>query len=164
MSIMDPDILVKRKVDAVLLQSQLTVAARKKADVIAKRVLDYNSSIRHRKPILKEYPPVVVACAQNETNHYVGITRHNVLRKDINRDLLDRLEDRLGPYGESTEFAPRCYIGHCAEPQAANKLLRNEYVNDLDDIYFGNAYRPRTGVVIPPCNNCRRMFNNLVIR
>ena len=161
---MDSDTRVKKKVDADLLQSQLTVAARKKADVIAKRVLDYYSSIRHRKPILKEYPPVVVACAQNGPKPYIGITRHNVPRKNINRDLLERLEDRLGPYGESTEFAPRCYIGHCAEPQAANKLLRNEYVNDLDDIFFGDAYRPRTGVVIPPCNNCRRTFNNSVIR
>lgn len=159
--ILDSDKQIKQKIDAVLLQSELSGFARIKADVIARGVRTYYYLIQRREPEIPEYPSVVVACAQNEENLYIGKTRHDIRREQINGRLLERLEERLGPYGGSTESAPRCCIGHCAEPLAANKLLRREHVENIDDIYFGDAYRPRTGLIVAPCGNCVKTFNNV---
>lgn len=159
--ISDSDIEVKQKVDAEALQSWLSEQACEKADAIAKDLWLYCYQTRNRKPKLSEYPPVVVACAQDNENCYIGITRHDVPKRCIHKDLLKRLEKKLGKYGDSSQFEEKLAIGHCAEPQAANELLRNEWVKDIDDIYFGDAYRPRTGVVIPPCGNCKETFKNV---
>lgn len=162
--ISDSDIDVVQNNKASLLQSKLTVEACAKADIIAKSVQDYYISVKHRKAKRNEYPPVVVACAQSEEKWYTEITRHNVPRQCINNRLLRRLENRLSArYGKESQYVKKNLIGHCAEPQAANELLRYENVKDLDDIYFGKAYRPRTGVVIRPCLNCQNVFKNVII-
>jgi len=159
--ILDSDIEIKQKAGAAALQSWLSERARKEADAIARDLWSYYYQTRNRKPKLIEYPPTVVACAQNNENYYIGKTEHHVMKRYINRDLLERLENRLGKYGDTSRHEIKFAIGHCAEPQAANELLKKEWVKDLDDIYFGDAYRPRTGVVIPPCGNCRETFNNV---
>lgn len=162
--ISDLDIDVVQNCKASLLQSKLSEVAREEADVIAKSVLDYYISVQHRKAKRNEYPPVVVACAQDEKKWYTETTHHDIPRQCINNRLLKRLENRLsGQYGKESQYVKKNLIGHCAEPQAANELLRNENVKDLDYIYFGKAYRPRTGVVIPPCENCRIVFDKGVV-
>lgn len=163
--ITDSDIQVTQKIEMVILQSKLSEKAREKADVIARDVMTYYYLTQHRKPKQNEYPPVVVACAIDDTRCYIETTRHDVPRKYINKILLKRLETRLsGKYGSESQNVKKNLIGHCAEPQAANDLLLNESVKNLDEIYFGKAYRPRTGVVIPPCGNCQNVFDKGVVR
>jgi hypothetical protein len=49
-------------------------------------------------------------------------------------------------------------IGKCAEFRAANQLLQNG--SRLQDIRFTKAVRPRTGKVIPTCENCQQIFGS----
>lgn len=111
-------------------------------------------------PRVNDYPPVVAACAKTERRIYTSETKH-IREEHIHETLLDELE-KLGPIGSRSIHANNSRVGYCAEPNAANKLLKHERVNTLDDIYFGDAYRPRTGVVIPPCGNCQRTFKNVI--
>lgn len=142
------------------LQKILTREAKHKAELVAVRVRKYFLG-QGKTPDIRDYPSVVAVCAKMEYRTYTGETM-DIDRKKINRMLLGELEWKLGPIGTKTCYADNSYVGYCAEPNAANKLLKREGVNSLDDIYFGKAYRPRTGVVIPPCGNCQRIFNNVV--
>ncbi len=142
------------------LQEILTIIARYKASQLAVKVLK-NYLERGRCPDRNDYPPVVVSCAQTPKNIYTSEKKW-IEAQQIHETLLNELENKLGPVGSFTRYAENSRVGHCAEPNAANKLLRRERVQTLDDIYFGKAYRPRTGVVIPPCGNCRIVFNNVV--
>ncbi len=163
--ISDSDIQIAQNVDAALLQAKLSGKARNKADVIAREKWAHYYITKHRKPKRGEYPAAVVACAQNDRRYYTEVTRHDIPRGYIDNDLLDRLEKRLlGKYGSESKYVKKNLIGHCAEPQAANKLLMNENVTSIDDIYFGKAYRPRTGVVVPPCVNCQIVFDNGIVK
>lgn len=163
--ILDSDTQIAQKVDTALLQAKLSDIARNKADVIARNKWAHYYLTLHRKPKVEEFPPVVVTCAQDYESHYTEVTRHDVPRRCINQDLLDRLESRLsGEYGSESQHVKKNLIGHCAEPQAANKLLMSEYVGDIDEICFGKAFRPRTGLVVPACRNCQIVFDKGVVR
>ena len=50
-------------------------------------------------------------------------------------------------------------VGCCGEFQAANKLLKRNPGYSVKDIQFTPAVRPRTGQVVPTCENCGKMFN-----
>ena len=49
-------------------------------------------------------------------------------------------------------------LGRCAEFKAANELLLNNPALKIADIKFTSAIRPRTGEVIPRCDNCIGIF------
>ena len=142
------------------LQKILTREAKHKAELVAVRVRKFFLG-QGKSPDIRDYPSVVAVCAKMEYRTYTGETM-DIERYQINRKLLRELESNLGQIGSITPYAVNSRVGYCAEPNAANKLLRKEGVHTLDDIYFGKAYRPRTGVVIPSCGNCQRIFNNVV--
>ena len=53
-------------------------------------------------------------------------------------------------------------IGYCAEQNSANRLLLDKKDGvSLEDIRFSIAIRPKTGEVIPYCNNCKTLFSSL---
>jgi hypothetical protein len=141
------------------IQLILSRKAKYKAGEIANHVLAKFSS-QGRLPHVIDYPPAVVACGKNVNRTYTSITKH-VRPEHIHDVLYDELY-QLGPIGSFSPYATNSRVGYCAEPNAANQLLKFERVNSLDDIHFGEAYRPRTGVVVPPCGNCRRIFINVV--
>lgn len=143
------------------MQNRLSRIAEYRSREIANKVMQRYLR-QNRLPYISSYPPVVVACAQHEKREYVSETKH-IRREHIHEMLLDELEYRLETFiGEKSKYADNSYVGYCAEPNAVNELLRHERLNSFDDVYFGKAYRPRTGVVIPPCGNCRKMFNNVI--
>ena len=141
------------------IQTILSRKAKYKAGEIANNVLDKFCS-QGRLPQVIDYPPAVVACGKNEHRTYTSTTKH-VSPEHIHDILFEELE-QLGSIGTFSPYANNSRVGYCAEPNAANQLLKFERVNSLDDIHFGEAYRPRTGVVVPPCGNCRRTFINVV--
>jgi len=47
-------------------------------------------------------------------------------------------------------------VGCCAEVDAANQLTNAG--SDLSNVRFTDAVRPRTGEVVPKCDNCEKMF------
>ena len=143
------------------LQNILSRKAKYKAGEIANRVMERFAS-RHSLPFISSYPPAVAACAQIGGDTYVSETKH-VRREHVHQTLQMEIKNRLGyRIGEKSHYASNSYVGYCAEPNAVNALLKHERLNNLDDVYFGDTYRPRTGVVVPPCGNCQRMFKNVI--
>ncbi|MBC3205760.1 filamentous hemagglutinin N-terminal domain-containing protein [Pseudomonas sp. SWRI111] len=64
--------------------------------------------------------------------------------------------DSLGGLGVKTACGNT--LGRCAEFRAANELLLNNPKLRLKDIAFTPAIRPRTGEVVPRCENCINIF------
>jgi hypothetical protein len=72
---------------------------------------------------------------------------------NVNPQLMSLAQD-AGGLGARTDCGNT--IGRCAEFRAANDLLNMG--SQLEDIRFTDAIRPRTGEIIPPCDNCLNMF------
>jgi RHS repeat-associated protein len=62
----------------------------------------------------------------------------------------------LGGIGTKTDCGNT--VGCCAECRAANDLAQKG--SNVNDVGFTDATRPRTGDVVPPCDNCKSMFGS----
>lgn len=134
---------------------KLSERAKHVASNIANRVQAFYTG-RGTQPSYRDYPATVVACASNLKKKIYDDTSRGIPHL-IMPILLDALQ-QIGPIGAKCNGH---VIGHCAEPHAANNLLKDQRgILSLDQIYFGHAYRPRTGQVVPTCDNCRQTFNN----
>ena len=70
-----------------------------------------------------------------------------------------QLEAAVGEMGGiGTKTASGNTVGCCAEFQAGNKLLLDNPSATPQQINFTDAIRPRTGQVVPPCENCKTTF------
>ncbi|WP_226101917.1 hemagglutinin repeat-containing protein [Dickeya oryzae] len=69
---------------------------------------------------------------------------------------LQSYADKLGGLGVKTACGNT--LGRCAEFRAANELLLANPSLKLKDIQFTPAIRPRTGEVVPRCENCKNIF------
>ena len=78
---------------------------------------------------------------------------HHVLKNKL--QLLDEIGKKPGIPGT------RYPIGNCAEQHAANIYMKQCGANDLNDLYFSMAMRPRTKEVFDYCDNCKDTFPNL---
>lgn len=75
--------------------------------------------------------------------------RHQSLKQ-----LLKRLE-----LSEKQRAECKNYIGACADPHAARTVMIHSAVNDVKDLAFSYAYRPRTKSVLRYCRNCTDIFD-----
>lgn len=64
--------------------------------------------------------------------------------------------DSLGGLGVKTACGNT--IGRCAEFRAANELMLANPRLKLEDIKFTAAVRPRSGLPVPRCDNCKNIF------
>ncbi|WP_420921600.1 hemagglutinin repeat-containing protein [Enterobacter quasiroggenkampii] len=71
---------------------------------------------------------------------------------------LQAYADKLGGLGVKTACGNT--LGRCAEFRAANELLLTNPSLKLKDIQFTPAVRPRTGEVVPRCENCKNIFGD----
>ena len=55
----------------------------------------------------------------------------------------------------------RYIIGNCAEQHAANIYMKDFKENNLGNLYFSKAMRPRTKQIFEYCDNCKDTFPNL---
>ena len=79
-------------------------------------------------------------------SHYPsGGKWHNVLKSKL---------EEIAPIGTRL-------VGNCAEQHAANNYMNQLHEDDLVELYFSIARRPRTKEEIDYCNNCRRTFPNI---
>ncbi|NCH53653.1 hypothetical protein [Cronobacter muytjensii] len=69
---------------------------------------------------------------------------------------LQAYADRLGGLGVKTACGNT--LGRCAEFRAANEFLLANPSLKVKDIQFTPAIRPRTGEVVPRCENCKNIF------
>lgn len=121
---------------------------------------------------MKDYPAVVVTCSYKDyfdvsfgysgtdkkkaKKDYSGIVESPIWRSPLK----DKLDD-LATNKEKVEC--NFPVGNCAEPRAVNNMLER-YENQnikLSDFNFSYATRPRTGEIIPYCDNCIYVFEQL---
>jgi len=117
----------------------------------------------NRNPNWKIYPSVVAACCTKYKNNKTYIdTTHKRYAGPIDKRLKQKLCE-LGRIGHKPTMNPidGNTIGHCAEQHAANNLLKEQNNVQLGDIFFGAAFRPRTGECKEPCENCTYVFPTL---
>lgn len=75
--------------------------------------------------------------------------------------LVVRLKTILGRIGEHSIKGKRYIIGNCSEQHAANNYISHYHENDVNNLYFSEAVRPRTMQVYEPCDNCKAIFPTL---
>ena len=116
--------------------------------------------LSRQKTKQRDLPSVVVSCKMNGGNNriYNGESSKPIL--GMYEPQLEIALTRLGGVGQHSRNGCPYTIGNCAEPHAANKLLKDNCVG-LDQILFSTALRPRTRQVIPYCANCRAVFPSL---
>lgn len=69
---------------------------------------------------------------------------------------LDSIYPRKGMHINGRGFK----VGHCAEPHAANTLLKITDCN-VPEIVFGNSFSTGDGAVMEPCLTCKATFKQL---
>lgn len=94
-----------------------------------------------------------VKCKKGYAHSPKGTKWHNILRNALLR---------LGDIGERSKIGKKYVIGNCAEQHAGNNYMNSYNVNNLNNLYFSEAVRPRTMEVFPPCDNCKSIFPNLI--
>ncbi len=99
-----------------------------------------------------EFPATAIVAYDIRTGTMVAITSGEIPANV--HPALGELAGRAGGLGVRTSCGNT--IGTCAEFRGANELLNSG--SRLEDIRFTDAVRPRTGEVIPPCDNCKGMF------
>ena len=122
-----------------------------------------NKVIRSRRsPKIWDYPAAVVSCKKNNGDNRIYSGRSSKPTSGMYEPLLEIALTRLGGVGQASRKGCPYTIGKCAEPHAANKVLKNTGTAvGLDQILFSTALRPRTRQVIPYCANCRAVFPSL---
>ena len=142
--------------------STLTAAAWHRSTVIFDEVTSFYLR-QNKKPRREAYPAVVSACCTKYKNSKVYVDNSRdpcVTRFDFR---LRSVICMLGEIGKPAVRRSKCkfILGRCAEQQVANALLKDQKQALLGDIYFGDAFRPRTGEYMAPCENCQLIFPNL---
>ncbi|MEG8232726.1 filamentous hemagglutinin N-terminal domain-containing protein [Pseudomonas orientalis] len=102
----------------------------------------------------KYKPPTVIGAVDPLTGRIVT-TSSGAVPTTIAPEL-QAYADKLGGLGVKTTCGNT--LGRCAEFRAANELLLSNPGLKLNDIKFTPAVRPRTGEVVPRCENCTNIF------
>jgi hypothetical protein len=141
------------------------------------KVKDYASKVRDRiqqkrkkKPNRKhsfyDYPTCVVACSYKNTKPVAKESGTCNANYYTNQKLLAEFRKLKKYYGNNKvigEESRLCdnIIGFCAEPKAAELVLRVYHTSHFVDLNFSKAYRPRTSRVQNYCKNCKAVFPKL---
>lgn len=102
----------------------------------------------------KYKPPTVIGAVDPLTGRIVT-TSSGAVPTTIAPEL-QAYADKLGGLGVKTTCGNT--LGRCAGFRAANELLLSNPRLKLNDIKFTPAVRPRTGEVVPRCENCTNIF------
>ena len=142
--------------------STLTAAAWHKSTEIFEEVTSFYLR-QNKNPKRYAYPAVVSACCTKYKNNKIYVDNSRDPRATHFDVRLLSVIRMLGEIGKSPVRRSKCnfILGRCAEQQVANKLLKEQSQTLLGDIYFGDAFRPRTGEFKAPCENCQLIFPNL---
>ena len=127
-------------------------------------VCDYCKHIMHKHiQVLKEnkqekiwywdYPAVAVVC-HNDTCMEKRSSYSHYPKNDNWHPILRAKLEEINKIGKSL-------VGNCAEQHAANIYMNQLHEDDLNELFFSTARRPRTKEEIPFCNNCCRTFPNI---
>lgn len=82
-----------------------------------------------------------------------GTKWHDVLRRKIKKE--------LGDIGSRSNLGKHFYIGNCAEQHSGNNYMKKYKESNISSLRFSETVRPRTMEIIPPCDNCKKLFDTL---
>ena len=82
-----------------------------------------------------------------------GTKWHDVLRRKMVKELGDR--------GTRSNLGKHFYIGNCAEQHSGNNYMKKYKESNISSLHFSETVRPRTMEIIPPCDNCKKLFDTL---
>lgn len=68
----------------------------------------------------------------------------------------------LGDIGTRSNLGKRFYIGNCAEQHSGNNYMNKYKESTMSSLHFSETVRPRTMEIIPPCDNCKKLFDTLI--
>lgn len=140
------------------------------------RIIVLQYRIDNNEPIIKgknkekeDYPAMAVACKRKNYNdiQFGYSNSRNKIFKDKSPQLFRKLlrEKILSiPSKYKSDFLTkpsdlcRNPPGNCAEPHAADKVLRKTKCHDLSELEFSVPVRPRTMEVYAYCENCKFVF------
>ena len=118
-----------------------------------KRMRQAHPDIKHR---ITDYAAVVVASGYVRS----GSTFSGYSASPIGYHYSDKIKQRLEALAPIGDKRPGCKntVGACAEPHAADKVLKSFPGCNMNELQFSDAYRPRTARRIRNCQNCKDTF------
>ncbi|UZE18830.1 hemagglutinin repeat-containing protein [Pseudomonas sp. B21-054] len=122
---------------------------------VAKLLEDANQQLEQFIGTFGKYKPPTVIGAVDPVTGKIVTTSSGAVPSRIAPEL-QAYAEKLGGLGVKTACGNT--LGRCAEFRAANELLLNNPGLKLSDIKFTSAIRPRTGEVVPRCENCTNIF------
>ncbi len=136
-------------------RQELFNAAYNKAGVIA------NSVIRRHHgniPKYKDYPAAVISCSAKHSNIHKEEHSRSCQHYKFDFRILNLLKVIGNVDGPSNVKDCNNKVGHCAEPHAANEMIKTSMRLTVGDLEFSPAIRPRTRQIIQYCGNCKATF------
>lgn len=124
--------------------------------IVRQRVSDIRKSHPSVKHDIFDYPAVIVACRYVKGRKIFWGQSESPLYHNYSLKIKKRLE-RLGEIG-TKRVGCNNVIGACAEPHAADKVIKCYPGCEMDELQFSHAYRPRTAQKVKYCINCKETF------
>lgn len=120
--------------------------------------LKYRVNEKEYQSRYQDYPAVVVSCSNSISSCDSWSDYAHSCKKNTYVDRLKLALLKLGNLGKKSSNGCKNAIGHCAENHAANRVLKKHGSTGCKQLVFSKAIRPRTGEIIPYCDNCKTIF------
>lgn len=142
------------------IEQELEHCVREAIQIVCRRVKQSRQAHPQVKHKITDYPAMVVACGYRRGNDVFW----GQSESPVNHNFEDRLRVRLESLAPIGTKRPECnnVIGACAEPHAADLVLKNAPRCNLDELQFSKAYRPRTAKHKRYCRNCKETFQEVL--
>ena len=114
-----------------------------------------------KKHEITDYPAMVIACGYVRSGDTFWSESASPVNYKYCQKVKDRLENTLGVIGTKRNGCKNT-IGACAEPHAADKVIKRFPGCNLDELQFSDAYRPRTAQRKRSCQNCKDAFHEVL--
>jgi len=118
-----------------------------------KKMRQAHPDVKHR---ITDYAAAVVACGYKKNNSTFSACSASPVGHQYAEKIRVRLES-LASIGEKRDECNNI-VGACAEPHAADKVIKKFPGCDMDELQFSDAYRPRTARRVKNCRNCKETF------
>ncbi len=124
--------------------------------IVRQRVKQTRQAHPQVKSRIQDYPAMVVACGYRRGREVFW----GESKSPVNHIYEGRLRERLEALAPIGTKRPQCNntLGACAEPHAADMVLKNAPRSYLNELQFSKAYRPRTAKRKRYCRNCKDTF------
>ena len=114
-----------------------------------------------KKHKITDYPAIVVACGYKRSN----TTFWDESKSPENHNYCEKIKTRLESLGVRIgEMRCGCdnTVGSCAEPHAADRVMKSFPGCKMNELQFSKAYRPRTAKHKRYCQNCKDTFSEVL--